>query len=67
MVMKDSSDYLVNVANLDTVHKTFTTHSHGTYVHLKIQVRGIAHVLSYGKNEALRDADYERLKQAGQH
>lgn len=67
MVMKDNSSYLVSVANIDTVHTAVYTYSHGKSYRLKIQVRGVAHELSYNKDEALRDADYERLKQAGQH
>ncbi len=67
MIMKDSNSYLVNVDNVDTVCKTYARRASGMYVYLEIQVRGIKHSLSYGRDEALRDADYERLKQAGQH
>ena len=67
MVMKDSNSYLVNVANIETAYKSFSKYSYGTYTYLKIQVRGVEHVLSYGEDEALRDADYDRLMEAGQH
>ena len=65
--MKDNNDYLINAAIIDTVRKTFNHRPSGTYVYLEIQVGGIKHTLSYDKDEALRDADYERLKQSGQH
>ena len=65
--MNDTSSYLVNVANIDTVRKIFCRRASGTYEYLEIQVRGIKHELSYGRDEALRDADYDRLKEAGQH
>lgn len=67
MVMKDNSSYLVDVVNIDTAHKASVRYSDGKYYHLTMQVRGVKHTLSYGKDEALRDADYDRLKEAGQH
>ena len=70
MIMKDITSYLVNVvnvANVDTVYKTYVRRASGEYLYLEIQVRGIKHSLSYGRDEALRDADYDRLKQADQH
>ena len=67
MIMKDTNNYLVNIANVDTVCKTSYTRASGRYLYLELQVRGIKHSLAYGMDEALREADYERLKQAGQH
>ena len=67
MIMKDSNSYLVNVDNVDTVCKTYARRANGLYLYLEIQVRGIKHSLFYGMDEALRDADHDRLKQAGQH
>jgi ribosomal protein L31 len=65
--MKDNSSYLINVANIDTAHKTFTTRASGEYVYLEVQVKGINHTLYYGMDKVLRDTDYDRLKEAGQY